>query len=313
MHGKIDLTKLVPNWQKALKSGIVKKADECTSLAYWINLDNQSYLFKTCDSKKEIVCNLLVQKIASEEKISVVETRFATLGYYFGELSKNYRKKDCNYLMGSQILHEYYLFLQKEKRLTELPIFQIENLPKEEILDQMNNLETIWQALNFHYTALHYINKNQIVAEIMEDLIKRFCIDFLTMQKDRYNENWEIEENSRTNHATLTPLFDSNQSFSIFDFSPKMGVIDNSYTHNSTALLKNFLSFSEHDTVEYFKNLVEKNTPEKLEQDLKEILKENNIYLATEEQKEIIDNYEKHYNRIQQVLQERKEGIKYES
>ena len=313
MHGKIDLTKLVPNWQKALKSGIVKKADECTSLAYWINLDNQSYLFKTCDSKKEIVCNLLVQKIASEEKISVVETRFATLGYYFGELSKNYRKKDCNYLMGSQILHEYYIFLQKEKRLTELPIFQIENLPEEEILDQMNNLETIWQALNFHYTALHYINKNQIVAEIMEDLVKRFCIDFLTMQKDRYNENWEIEENIQTNHATLTPLFDSNQSFSIFDFSPKMGVIDNSYTHNSTALLKNFLSFSEHDTVEYFKNLVEKNTPEKLEQDLKEILKENNIYLATEEQKEIIDSYEKHYNRIQQVLQERKEGIKYES
>ena len=313
MHGKIDLTKLVPNWQKALKSGIVKKAAECTSLAYWINLDNQSYLFKTCDSKKEIVCNLLVQKIASEEQISVVETRFATLGYYFGELSKNYRKKDCNYLMGSQILHEYYLFLQKEKRLTELPIFQIENLPEEEILDQMNNLETIWQALNFHYTALHYINKNQIVAEIMEDLVKRFCIDFLTMQKDRYNENWEIEENIQTNHATLTPLFDSNQSFSIFDFSPKMGVIDNSYTHNSTALLKNFLSFSEHATVEYFKNLVEKNTPEKLEQDLKEILKENKIYLATEEQKEIIDSYEKHYNRIQQVLQERKEGIKYES
>ena len=43
-----------------------------------------------------------------------------------------------------------------------------------------------------------------------------------------------------------------------------------------------------------------------------EILKENNIHLATEEQEEIIDSYKKHYNRIQQVLQERKEGIKYE-
>ena len=51
MHGKIDLTKLVPNWQKALKSGIVKKAAECTSLAYWINLDNQSTPINNRNSK----------------------------------------------------------------------------------------------------------------------------------------------------------------------------------------------------------------------------------------------------------------------
>ena len=304
-RGCIVLDKIFPNFPKALKNNIIRKAVECSHDAYWLRFENQSYLFKTCDSNPEIMKSLLVEKMAVNSGIETVKTRYATLGYSIGELILDYRKNGYRYINGAQILKEYYEYLKGINQLEVLRIPNIENLTETAILNQMNHLETIWNALEFHYRKLDPMLCATNVQRIMRKHAQRFCLDFLTMQSDRYNENWEIAENIITEEADLTPLYDSSKSFDLLNFYLKIG-ITSVPRYNTYRVLEELMDSSDNYTKKYFEQLYQENSPEKIAAYLNELSNEHGLKLSVEETQEILASYTKNYEIIAEMLQKEK-------
>ena len=304
-RGRIVLDKFIPTFPKALKDNIIREAAECSHNAYWLNIENQSYLFKTCDSTTEIMKSLLVEKIAVNSGIETVKTRYSSLGYSIGELILDYRQNGYRYINGAQILKEYYEYLKSINQLEVLRIPDIENLTETAILNKMNHLESIWNALEFHYRKLDPVLCAANVERIMRKHAQRFCLDFLTMQSDRYNENWEIAENIITEEADLTPLYDSSKSFDLLNFYLKMG-ITSVPKHNTYRVLEELMDSSDNYTKNYFEQLYQENPPEKIVLYLNELSNENGLKLLAEETQEILASYTKNYEIIAEMLQKEK-------
>lgn len=305
-NGYIDLTSEILKAKKRKKKDFVATT-RCSTDAYWIkNLNGKNYLFKVIVETNQLYRSLIIEEMAKIANIAVPHTELAILGYFKGELIEDYRKDDYRYIPGAIILYEYFLAMKDTEYIKSIvPSYLLkEKLTEEEIdivLEKLNNLETIWNALDFHYRK--YEKKNEIVFDIMKKLANRFAFDFITMQRDRHASNWETEENDTD--AVLTPLYDSNRSFYYPSFDLKFHISDQYRKTDLYNELEYFLTYSDSDFVNYFYKLYELFTPSKISILIEQIEKKIESKIPRETYLEIIGSYQEHYEKLTEIVERR--------
>jgi len=307
INGRVDLLSELGNFKALLKSGKVIQAEECSTLAYWIKgYNQQNYLFKTYEADNQIYRSKIIEKMALSVGIEVASTDLAYFGYYDGELTVDYRRSGYDYIPGTQILSEYLNFL----RLTDLdkwkiyvPDYLLINYDEDEILNRMNNIETIELSLRHHFRK--YSDCDAIVSSIVQKLKNIFCLDFFTMQRDRGHNNWEIEEKCAKSTAKLAPLIDSNRSFYYPSFRVLMPTSLNQNVSDVYEKLEYALN-DEDNTYSLFYKLYEMYPPENLKQLVEAIEKENHFKMDSAIKIEILGSFQEHYTKLSEILEKRK-------
>lgn len=305
-NGFINLDKEFIKLIKQNKQNIVQTS-RCSTDAYWIkNFYNKNYLFKIITEENQKYRCLLIEEMAILIEIAVPHTELATWQKLEGELIEDYRKENCKYTPGAEILYEYYYTYQNTDIFDKILPEDFKNRPLEEeeiteVLKKLNNLETIWNALEFHFRKNP--NREKIVYDITSKLANRFAFDFLTGQRDRHANNWEIEENPN-GEAKLTPLFDSNRSF-YQKFNLAMTINEESKNQNAYQELKYYLTYSTKEFCDFFYTIYQFFTPLKIIQILEDIERKKEMTIPPKNKKSIITSYQKHYEKITQILKER--------
>lgn len=205
---------------------------------FWI--DNK-ILFKET-SISSIYNELIIEEIANLFKIDTPNYDIAKINNVYGNISYNYKKDGYTYIDGTTLLSNY---------CNHLKINQ-------DNISNMNNLETIWNAIEYHFK--NYQNKQYIVKNIMNKLIKFYLLDILTGQIDRSSYNYEIMYNNIT--GDLAPYYDNTFAF---NFGNKNNRLNPTRNHkNYYENIEEFFKISSKEYKDLFIEMYNILTPNKL-------------------------------------------------
>ncbi|MCI8394088.1 MAG: hypothetical protein HFH86_01225 [Bacilli bacterium] len=273
----------------------------------WINnINGKNYLLKFWEENNQKYRALIIEKMAKIAQIPTPHIELISYKDYQGELIEDYRQEHFKYISGETILYEYFLAMKHTTNFQSiLPKYLLKDWltkdEKTELIKRLNNLETIWNAVEFHFR--NYQHKNKIVYNILTNLANRFAFDFLTMQRDRHAANWEIEKN-RTS-ATLTPLFDSNRSFYFPSFNLEFHINEHYKLSDIYEELEYFLTYSERIFCAYFYNLYNRFSLTQLSNIINQIEKNINAEIPKDIKIEIMGSYEEHYEKLTEIIKRR--------
>ena len=133
---------------------------------------------------------LVAEELAKDYGISCVSYDLATLNRVKGVISRNYQKKNVNYIFAKDILSDAFDGFNDGKCLN---------------IDEYNNLDSIWAAIDYRYRGRK--NKANITYHLMKQIVDIFLFDIIICQYDRHNYNWEIMEEG--DNINISPLFDN--------------------------------------------------------------------------------------------------------
>lgn len=140
------------------------------NLVFSFEYEKEIYFYKCVDHPyNELVAFYLLQDYG----LNSLEYDLASLGSLKGVLSKNFKKKNVNYIYMEDILVDYW----------QMDIVDIEDY---------NNLEDIWDALENRYQ--NYENKREIVEKLMRTIVDIFLFDIICDHQDRHSGNLLIAE-----------------------------------------------------------------------------------------------------------------------
>lgn len=157
------------------------------------------------------------------------------------------------------------------------------------------NLELLECALNNRYS--NYENRKEIVSKLMDNIKKSFLFDLLIGNIDNGKYNYSLMESNAD--SLLTPYFDYEE---IFKFSStRLTVSDNSnYDIYDNLLL--FLN-SNNEYLEYFKNMYNLLTPDKIEELFVKIENDKGIKIDNNYKNIVFLSYSRYYYNIGSVLE----------
>ena len=240
---------------------------------------------------------IVISNIAQYLKINCIKAHMACFNddnnrfkSKYGIMMEDYNEYGAKVFFGAYFLDYYYEYLKEEKLLKELA-----NLDKEDAIECMNNMKTIHDALYYYFDYID--NKDKIIDGIMDELARRFCFDFLTMQSDRHIKNWAILL-SPLKVPELAKMYDNELSFD-YSFVPRLKFSSQDETRDES-LIK-FLSSSN----KYKEMFLEMYRTLDVESfiSLIDIIEEKNGKFSSNMYKiNLIKNYEKNYKRITELL-----------
>ena len=207
-----------------------------------------------------------------------------------GVIAKDFRKKDTNYTKGYFILNDYFNDYLKMWTHND-----------RENNRNFNNLENIWDSLDYRYKFLD--NKNIIVQNLFEQIINNiFLFDIFISNADRHFHNWEIVD--ETNQIYLNQNYDNEDIF-LKDYTiPELGVSKSTNNYDFYDTLKEFLKTTENQYLEQVKNMYYILAPDVIVKIFKLTEKRHNLVVPISLKKEIIEKYNIHYKKISKVINE---------
>lgn len=281
-------------------------------------IDGKKFIFKVLpkDIYNEYVIqyfynDLIIKYVCDEVGIDCCDIDLITTNKKTGVIVPDYRKNDCKYINGQDILEEYLNYLEQneliEQYLGEKVNYSLNQDLREYLINQMNNLETIWDALNYHYRNDNEYIRQDKINKIINELCKRFSFDYLVMQTDRHERNWEVEE--KNDSVQLVPLFDNEMTFNYFGFVTEMKVekTDNIFGIKE---IEKYLKYSFDHFRNQFMNIYKFLTPEKLEEIITNVEKERGFQFPIIYKKNLLQNYQLNYNEISEIIQRINGGLK---
>ena len=156
-----------------------------------LTIRNEKFYLKLPKSELRIYTELIAAKLLQKLNIPHVEYHLVAFFDEAGLISKSFKHPESRYISGQQLLDEYRRSLIKVH----------------DIMD-MNNLETIWHAIEYHYSKIYSSQEVQAITEtLMKELTTVFSFDITVDNIDRHQSNWIIEESDKGIH--LTPIFDN--------------------------------------------------------------------------------------------------------
>lgn len=210
---------------------------------YWLTIEGNEYYYKYTENPyPELICS----EIAKYLGMNAVAYDLAIFKNTKGVISKSYRKENCNYISGVRILNAYLRSRENVDILKEMGLknkFSFSNvyLPRD-----INNLETIWQAIEYRYSRLGI---ECDIEKIMYDIVQLFIFNILTGQDDGLPQNWELEESEHG--VSLVPIFDNEYCLSSSNKS-KLTTSFNDTGLNNYRILEEFLKMSSQEFINVF-------------------------------------------------------------
>lgn len=224
---------------------------------------------------------LVAEELAKDYGLDYVHYDLAILFTNRGVLSKNYKKENVNYISGTEILLNFY----KNNRNTY----------------QANNLEGIWDALEYRYR--NHLNKRKIIKKLMQKIVNIYIFDILLRQSDRHSDNWQIMESEDI--IDIAPLYDNERILYAFDGTNYVSIKSDDLPYdNLWYSIKNFQTISS----EEYKNIIQKKlwiiSEENLYKVFERIERKTGYPMPTHIKKYYITQYEKHRRKIEEVLEQ---------
>lgn len=167
---------------------------------FWFLYNNQKYLYKKADSNLyEIYGELLSTIIASKINIPCASYMPAKFDYEnekiddfkdsVGVITPNFLKeKERLVPIGEviqQVLKDYV-----NKDLDRQKLYDVNGLDLKDAIQKMNSLEDLWPIFDIYLED--YPNKHKFVKMLMEELVKIYFFDLITLQGDRHVWNFGI-------------------------------------------------------------------------------------------------------------------------
>lgn len=278
------------------EKGLVRKSDYFNEHQYWITLEGKEYYFKQTNAYyRELLCSQLAKML----DIEALDYDLATYNGYIGVISESYRKEGNIYVSGHHILANYY-----NKDLDTVNEMGLEQINWEKDAEapyyfHMNNLMTIWQALEVYYPYAD-------ISYLLDKIINQFIFAILTEQIDKGAQNWEIEESF--DNVDVVPLYDNEGAYfglkDEYGLSMAMSTDYRDYDATIIEVLRNFLNTSSNEYVELFLNKFNTLDEEMLEKALKNIEIKTGIEIPEKEKSNIYSNFIKHQMKIENLLNE---------
>lgn len=263
---------------------------------YWVEINNEEYYYKITNFPyHEVVCSELGKQMG----LDIAEYDLATYRGNFGVISKSYHKPRAEYIPGYEVLYNYWKSSKKIVRDMGLKRIDWRKTFIGPEYVYMNNLETIWQALEYLYGNKY--PKDQIFAcffSIVEEFI--FCI--LTGQYDKSSHNWELEITK--DKMVKVPIYDNEASFPSEEHKVTFSVGMKDSLHNMSEVLHNFLRYSSSEYIELFLEMYNKSSREVFDGVIASIERQTQCEIPLRVKEELVDNYETNRQIIQGVLVE---------
>lgn len=195
---------------------------------FWFTMGNgntkQKYLYKKCDSENlyEAYGEILAKEIAVLLDIPCAEYMLAKFDYdhnnlhdfkdSYGVITPSFLKENERLVPIGEIISSVYNHSIKDNdNLQEL--YDVQGIEGGVAINRFNNLEDIWSILDCYFK--HYPNKQEIVQQIMDYLVKVYLFDVITIQGDRHIWNLGIIINSDTNEVRPAPIYDNSNIFNL--------------------------------------------------------------------------------------------------
>lgn len=235
---------------------------------YWLNINGEYYYYKwTVDLYEE----LIVSECAKALGIDAVTYDLAIFRESEGVISKSYRKNGYIYMSGMDILYDYLIDENNHEFLKQMGC-NLEHLEwlhtKSDKAEYLNNLEIIWQALEYRYRKL---GRCVDISNIMNGLISQFSLNILIGQYDAFPQNFEIGESKE--NVYLAPYYDGSASFGKECYEPKQSM-SVSYEDKDTSnyrVLQEFFKVSSQEFIDIFIEKFNTLTLEKLFEIIKSV------------------------------------------
>lgn len=177
---------------------------------FWLNIEGETYYYKPSNyAYHEILGYYIAKELGFNAsycdlaKFSIVPSEAENNK---GIISKSYRKENCKYIPGYEILKEYYEahpevvidmgLTNGWKKFYEGPYY----------ID-MNNLEIIWQALEYKYNS----NPKVEILKLVYQIVERYIYAILIRANDKGAQNWEVEESA--DGVSICPITDNELIF----------------------------------------------------------------------------------------------------
>lgn len=193
INGYIDVNKMLR------EIGIIDTSiDELNNTVNLISIKKNGIVFSFRYSGKEyfykynentaLYSELVAEELAQDFGIDHVNYYLALFDNHQGYISESYKKDNADYVFGSDLLYECYGYMTENRNIEEF-----------------NNLESIWDALEYRYA--NDPNKNQIISNLMSQIVNMFIFDIIICNYDRHSDNWEIMESA--DEIKLAPIYDN--------------------------------------------------------------------------------------------------------
>lgn len=289
---------------------------------YWLNLyygNNKStnnYAVKFAKEKGiplSFYLELLNERLASHCGFKTIESSIFKVSKgsdYYGIISEDYRKFGYDTIGGKDIVYKFL----KEIKYNVDDDYELEDI---DIEFNINSLPIIYQSLNYlFYNKIsdNEINYNPLKATstvniIFNELIKRYVFSYLTMQKDFHLNNWEILYNDHS--AYLSPMYDL-----------ELSMTNNFYDKKTHTSMK-WSNDKDIDIDEDFQEFIDYSDENKqLVIDMHNILtvddvikfmnniEKRGIIIDKNYKDRVINDFSEHYNKIDNMLYNKKEKSK---
>lgn len=306
INGYIDLKEYFLEEYSYEEIRNISKKVVSTAIRFWIEgFDNTNVFFKVCNGLE--FNELLVEEICKELNIECAHYDLAVIDGVQGVISYDYKKENAVYVNGCNILQDYLQY----KKNTSLDDFSIND-----DTITLNNLDTIWNALDYRYRD--YNNKEKIVADLMNELVKRFIFDLLLDQCDRHAHNWEIEE--LNDSIKLTPLYDNTDIFNSLEeqiynnnqlSEISYSAMQTSYYQESreqSDTLDEFINTSSKEYIEGFIYLFKLLDIELFKKCIDKVIKRTNVYLSDKDKNKLINKFNINHDNIESKINNNKLG-----
>lgn len=270
--GFIDITELKP---------LTREFDH-----FWIEYNDKKYYFKKTKIS-ENYNELIAEELAKDFKIPCAHYDLAIYNDSTGVISENILNEFDKYISIENILKEYFKDL--------------------EVVDKRNNLEDIWNAIDYKY------NDPVLTKRLMDQLVNIFMFDSLIGNIDRHVDNYGIIENDLG--VNFAPLFDNEKmlSSSIYDGGYSLGIDKDDYFFNEIDFepdrnfLKKFFFVSSSEYIDYYKSKLHIISEENIDKVLKRVEIRTNSEITETLKKQIKDKFNKNRNMINNVLEQTKQ------
>lgn len=258
----------------------------------WINILNQTYMFKPCD-KEEVLKELLAAEMLEYIGIEHAQYDMAYMHGTYGVITKDLKKENCCYVTGTKLIEDYCSYID--------PKVDKDNIN----YSRFNNLEDIWTMLELKYFA--YPNKRYMIKNVVEKICEKFIFDILCCQWDGADYNWIIEESQ--NSVTLFPLYDHSKMLDGLDL--KIAKNENIMveqmdrkTYDNVEELKKFFGYSNEHFQDLFLNMFEALDPDNIRRFMIAIEREIQYKFEDKLKLSILSRYSYNYQRIKKMLEE---------
>ena len=229
VNGFINLDEMIKNNEiiKNEKNNI----NDLDSFIY----NNTIYFFKPAPDGL-LYNELIAEELLKDLNIECAEYDLAIFNGIEGNLTKNYRIENVDYVNGQVILENYLDHLQ-------------DKYPDEDNYYDycINNLNDLWNAFDFRYQ--NRVNKLEIVSKLMYKIVSLFIFDLLIKNTDRTECNFEIMECG--DFVDLAPVYD-NQNM-LFDKNNTSLVVDRDTKFIGNVELEKFINTTKSSYIEEIK------------------------------------------------------------